>query len=63
MLMKTLKKLPLMAQGDSRACGELSVADILLLNQGLAADCSKAIKKARLVERKVFFILDADNPG
>ena len=52
-----------MAQGDSRACGELSVADILLLNQGLAADCSKAIKKARLVERKVLFILDADNPG
>ena len=61
--MKTLKKLPLMAQGDSRACGELSVADILLLNQGLAADCSKAIKKARLVDRKVLFILDTDNPG
>ena len=52
-----------MTQGNSRARGELSVADILLLNQGLAADCSKAIKEARLVERKVFFILDADNPG
>lgn len=52
-----------MTQGNSRARGELSVADILLLNQGLAADGSKAIKEASLVERKLFFILDADNPG
>ena len=62
MLMKTPKKLPLITQGDSRARGGLSVVD-MLLNQGLAADCSKAVKEARLVERKVFFILDADNPG
>ena len=32
-------------------------------NAGLAACRSKAIKEARLVERKVYFILDAGNWG
>ena len=33
----------------------------MLLNPGPAAHCSKANKEARLVERKVCFILDAGN--
>ena len=36
---------------------------LMLLNPGPATCCSKVIKEARLVERKVCFILDASDQG